>query len=132
VANLNKLLAEQGRLALAQKQIAKDIAAAEKKNKAALRRQVVQLLSEHGTTVEELFGAKSSPTEKKRSPGIPKYFLDGQTYDGRAARAVTGFDGVRVHGKIDDKKALKAGMINPEWLASSRPDVKAFAKRFGL
>jgi len=132
VNNLKELLAEQDRLEKAQQRIVRDIAAAQEAGKSALRQQVVQLLKDNGTTVEELFGVGSGSSTKKRQTRIPKYWHDGRAYDGRTARAVDGFDNVRIDGKIDDKQALKAGMINPAGLETLRPDVRAFAKRFGL
>jgi hypothetical protein len=132
VSTLKDLLAEQERLAKAQQQIELDIAAAKEESRHSLRQQVIQLLEERGTTVEELFGTTLAPERRKRNAGVPKYWHDGQAYDGRAARAVSGFDQVRVDGKIEDGMALKAGKINPEWLKGSRPDVRAFVKRFGL
>ena len=74
--------------------------------------------------------AKKKRASKSSTPD--KYFIDGKGVDGRKARSIDGFDKVRVDGKIDDKKALGAKMINPAWLKSNTAVSNKFVKDFNV
>ncbi len=126
-------------LAVVQAEIARLQKQAEKLQQEALataRERIETIEKEAGASLEQLFedrfkryGASQSGVEAKPSkratgaPGIPKYIVDGKTYDGRAARRESGFDAVRVDGKIDDGKAFAKGMLNPAWLREAPPRI---------
>lgn len=112
------------------KEIDAEIEKARKEAQRGIKRAILILLKEADLTLHEVFPelgeaepkakaakprkAKAAP--RKRAKGTPKYFVDGKPVDGRAATQDPRFDSVRTNGKIDDKKAAKAGMINPKWI----------------
>lgn len=149
---IRKLLADRKQVEKELKKIEQQYQKAIDKARAELRGTILRLCSQAGTTLEDVFGgkfpagddkpkraekkaaAKPKATKKgaarKKGPG--KYLLKGKEYDGRQARAVAGFDAVRVDGKIDDAKAIAAKMINPVWLASGGQVVKRFVDEHKL
>jgi len=112
------------------REIDAEIEKARKEARRGIRRAIAILLKEADVTLHEVFPelgevkpkakaakprrAKAAP--KKRAKGTPKYIVNGKPIDGRAVRRDPAFIKVRTDGKIDDKKAQAAGMINPKWI----------------
>gem|GEM_PF-5271692 len=136
--NIQDLIAEKTRIEKEHKKIQAQLQKLRDKAHNELRKQITKMCAEAGTTVEELFGGKAKTAAKKtvkkkrtaKSSTPDKYFIDGKGVDGRKARSIDGFDKVRVDGKIDDKKALDAKMINPAWLKSNSAVSNKFVKDF--
>lgn len=140
MSDLQNLLAEKKRIEKEHKKVQQQLQRAKARAQKELRSRILKMCSEAGTSVEELFGAKpktaaKSKTRTKRttkSNTPDKYFLDGKGVDGRKARTIKDFDKIRVNGKIDDKKAIAAKMINPAWLKTKSPIVAKFIKDTGV
>lgn len=136
--DLKELLAEKKRLATEQARLEKKISTAQKRQKEAVRKELEALAAKHGygladflsarkTSAPAAAGARPAP-RKRRQAGPPKYRHGRKGMDGRAARRSKAFAKVIVDGRIDDAKALKAGMINPAWLTSKLQTARAFVR----
>jgi hypothetical protein len=104
----------------------------------AVRKKLEAVAAESGYTLADFVSSPRpaasgnndarTPKNKRRESGPPKYHHGGKGVDGRSARRSKSFQKVLTDGKIDDAKALKSGMINPAWLASSLPAARAFVR----
>ena len=130
MADIKQLLAEKERIEKEQAKLEQQIQKLQQKAKTELRDKIIKMCTDAGTTVEELFGVgkKKSSAGGGRPKGPQKYMHNGVDYDGRVARGMDAFDKVQDDGKIDDRKALKAGMINPKWLTSEKAAAKQFVR----
>jgi len=134
MADIKKLLAEQKRIEKEFQAVNKRLEAAKRKEMGSLRNTIQKMCREAGTSVEELFGVKApkakavaKPKKKiRRKVELPKYIFEGKPVDGRSARRHDGFNKVKSSGKVDDKKALSAKMINPAWLSGGSYASKKF------
>ena len=111
------------------KEIDAEIEKARKQAQRGIKQAIITLLKEADLTLHEVFPElgeakpktlakprKAKVAPKKRAKGTPKYIVNGKPIDGRSARRDPAFDEMRIDGKIDDKKAQAAGMINPKWI----------------
>lgn len=123
------------------KEIDTEIQKARKQAQRGIKQAIITLLKEADLTLHEVFPelgeaapkaakpGRAKPAAKKRKVGTPKYIADGKPVDGRVARRDPRFDNVKTDGKIDDKKADAAGMINPAWIAEQH---KSVLKKLGI
>ncbi len=144
---VHDLIAEAQRMETERAELQRQLDSVRKKAQKELKKEIDRMCSIAGTSVEEIYGLKPAATSKKgrkaktatkkkttrRRKSLPdKYLANGRGVDGRKARKMSEFDAVRVDGRIDDKKALNAKMINPVWLNTNSPIVKRFLKEFGV
>ncbi len=147
MSEIHDLIAEAQRMETERAELQKNLDAVKKRAQKELKKEIDRMCSVAGTSIEELYGVKmpSAPkkgrksmagakkkTTRRRSSLPDKYLANGKGVDGRKARKMSEFDSVRVDGKIDDKKALAAKMINPVWLNTNSPIVKRFIKDYGV
>jgi hypothetical protein len=76
----------------------------------------------------------------RRSPGVPKFYLDGEAVEGRAAVYDERFQHLHLPSEnatgrpsLDNRKAMREGYINPEWLRHCNPQrQRQFLREAGL
>lgn len=146
MSEVHDLIAEAQRMETERVELQRQLDSVKKKAQKELKKEIDRMCSIAGTSVEELYNLKPAAAPKKsrktkasakkkttRRRSLPdKYLVGGKGVDGRKARKMSEFDKIREDGKIDDKKALDAKMINPVWLKTNSPVVKRFIKEFGV
>lgn len=73
--------------------------------------------------IREIIEGRYVPPVKIREETVPRYLLNGKTYDGRQARRAKEFSRYVKDGRIDVALVVEEGAFNPEWLNDQKPRV---------